>query len=150
VAVGNDAQFRKLADLVGRPEWADDPRFARNRDRVGNRDLVDGMVQEMIATRTRAEWIEALDAAGIPAGPINDVAEALDSPQTRGRGMVTDFDHPALGLIRMLGLPIRQEGTPASIRRHPPLLGEHTDEVLSDMVGLAASEIERLRAGGVI
>ncbi len=150
VAVGNDAQFRKLADLVGRPEWADDPRFARNRDRVENRDLVDGMVQGVIETKTRAEWIEALDAAGIPAGPINDVAEALGSPQTQGRGMVAEIDHPALGLIRMLGLPIVQTGTPAAIRRHPPLLGEHTDEILREVAGLTDGEIERLRAGGIV
>ncbi len=150
VAVGNDAQFRKLTVLLGRPEWADDPRFARNRDRVEHRDLVDGMVQEVIATRTRADWIELLDDAGIPSGPINDVAEALSSSQTRGRGMVTEVSHPALGLIRMLGLPIVQEGTPATIRRHPPLLGEHTAEVLADLAGMSIEEIDRLRSAGII
>lgn len=150
LAVGNDAQFRKLAELVGRPEWGEDPRFARNRDRVENRDQIDALVQEVMGTRTRAEWIGALDQAGIPSGPINDVAEALASAQTVGREMVADIEHPALGLIRMLGLPIVQEGTPAAIRRHPPLLGEHTDEVLAGLAGLSADAIAALREDGVI
>jgi succinate--hydroxymethylglutarate CoA-transferase len=150
VAVGNDDQFRRLAELAGHPEWAEDSRFARNRDRVEHRTEIDGLVQAVISTRSRDEWIRALDEAGIPSGPINDVAEALSSPQTEGRGMVTEYPHPALGPIRMLGLPIVQEGTPASIRRHPPLLGEHTDEVLSEVAGLSDDEIASLRADGIV
>jgi len=149
VSVGNDAQFRRLADLLGHPEWAEDPRLARNRDRVDNRALVDGLVQSAIAGRTRAEWIERFDDAGIPAGPINDVAEALASAQTEGRDMVTEVEHPVLGMIRMLGLPIRFDGTPAAIRRHPPMLGEHTDEILVG-IGRTPDQIERLRAEGVV
>jgi crotonobetainyl-CoA:carnitine CoA-transferase CaiB-like acyl-CoA transferase len=149
VAVGNDEQFRRLAEILGHPEWTDDERFARNRDRVTNREVVDGMIAELMITKTRREWIAELDRAGIPSGPINDVAEALASPQTVGREMVAEVEHPVAGLVRMLGLPLRFDGTPSSIRRHPPMLGEHTEEVLVE-VGLDASEIDRLRASGVV
>jgi crotonobetainyl-CoA:carnitine CoA-transferase CaiB-like acyl-CoA transferase len=150
VAVGNDEQFRKLAVLLDSPEWADDPRFARNRDRVANRELIDGLIQQEFGTRTRSEWIEEFDRVGIPSGPINNVAEALSSPQTRARDMVTAVDHPLLGLVRMLGLPISFDGTPATIRSHPPGLGEHTAEVLGEMLGMGGSEIDDLRARGVV
>jgi crotonobetainyl-CoA:carnitine CoA-transferase CaiB-like acyl-CoA transferase len=150
LAVGNDAQFRKLAEVVGRPEWADDPRFARNRDRVEHRDMIDGLIQEIVGSRTRSEWMTDLDAAGVPAGPINDVAEALAAPHARGRDMVTELEHPILGMIRTLGLPIRLDATPTSIRRHPPMMGEHTDEVLTELAGMSPAQIARLRADGVV
>lgn len=150
VAVGNDDQFARFAAILGQPRWAEDERFARNRDRVNNRDLIDGMIAELMAEKSRADWIELLDAQGIPAGAINDVAEALSSPQTIGRGMVTEVDHPLLGMVKMLGLPIRFDDTPASIRRHPPTLGEHTDEILMEVVGLDPDEINELRRTGVV
>jgi crotonobetainyl-CoA:carnitine CoA-transferase CaiB-like acyl-CoA transferase len=150
VAVGNDDQFRKLAALLDSPEWADDARLARNRDRVEHRDLIDGLIQQKFGARTRSEWIEALDQVGIPSGPINNVAEALSASQTQARDMVTEVDHPLVGLVRMLGLPIRFDRTPATIRSHPPGLGEHTSEILGDMLGMERSEIEDLRAGGVV
>ena len=108
------------------------------------------MIQEAISAKPRAAWIDALDGAGIPSGPINTVAEALDSPQTRGREMVTEIEHPVIGMMRMLGLPIRQEGTPATIRRHPPMLGEHTDEILGEYLGMSTDQIDRLRSAGVL
>ena len=150
VAVGNDEQFRKLASLLDSPEWADDPRFARNRDRVEHREVIDDLIQQKFAARTRSRWIEELDRAGIPSGPINNVAEALSSPQTGARDMVTEVDHPLLGMVRMLGLPIRFDGTPSTIRSHPPGLGEHTAEILQGMLEMDDTEIDDLRARGVV
>jgi glutaryl-CoA transferase len=139
IAVGNDAQFARLADLLGHPEWAGDGRFARNRDRVVNRDLVDAMVAGVVASATRQHWVEALVGAGIPAGPINRVSEALASEAARD--MVTTVEHPAIGDVRLTGVPFRMEGTPASVTRPPPLLGEHTAEVLRDVLGMDPDEI---------
>ncbi len=148
VAVGNDGQFAAFVRVLGRPEWSTDPGFARNQDRVQNRSEIDGLVAEIIATRTRAEWIEMLDAAGIPAGPINLVSEALASPQTIARDMVVEMDHPIVGPIRMLGLPLRFSETPAGIRLPPPELGADTASLLSEL-GLTAEEIDSLRQRGI-
>ena len=149
VAVGNDAQFARFAAVVGHPEWAGDPRFARNRDRVEHRELIDGLIQHELATRTRAAWISAFADAGIPAGPINSVAEALSSEQVLARHMVATVRHPEIDEVDLLGVPFRFAATPASIRRPPPLLGEHTNEVLAEL-GMTPAEIAGLRTDGVI
>jgi crotonobetainyl-CoA:carnitine CoA-transferase CaiB-like acyl-CoA transferase len=149
VAVGNDAQFARFAAVVGHPEWAGDPRFARNRDRVEHRELIDGLIQHELATRTRAAWISAFADAGIPAGPINSVAEALSSEQVLARDMVATVRHPEIDEVDLLGVPFRFAATPASIRRPPPLLGEHTNEVLAEL-GVTPAEIAGLRTDGVI
>jgi crotonobetainyl-CoA:carnitine CoA-transferase CaiB-like acyl-CoA transferase len=149
LAVGNDRQFVVLAGLLGHPEWADDPRFATNPERVRNRHLVDGMVAEVIITRPRADWVEAMGAAGIPSGPINRVSEALASPQTVARAMVVDLDHSVAGPVRVLGLPISMSGTPPSIRFEPPALGAHTDDVLAGL-GYSPGEIAGFHRSGVV
>lgn len=149
LAVGNDRQFAVLAAEVGHPEWADDPRFATNPERVRNRELVDSMVAEVIVTRTRAEWVEVLDGVGIPSGPINRVSEALSSPQTTAREMVVETGHSVAGPLRMLGLPIELSETPATIRHEPPALGADTDGVLGEL-GYSPEEIATLRASGVV
>ncbi len=148
VAVGNDGQFAAFARALGRPEWSTDPRFARNQDRVRNRTEIDDQVIEIISKRTRADWIELLDAAGIPAGPINLVSEALTSPQATARDMVVEIEHPTVGLIRTLGLPIRFSDTPAGIRLPPPELGADTESLLLEL-GLGPEEIESLRMKGI-
>ncbi len=149
IAVGNDAQFAVFARALGHHEWAGDPRFARNPDRVRNRETIDALIAEVITTRTRAEWMELLDGIGIPAGPINSVSEALSSPQTVARAMVVEGEHPLVGTFRSLGLPVRFSETPASIRRVPPGLGADTDEVLAEL-GYSATAVERLRREGVV
>jgi crotonobetainyl-CoA:carnitine CoA-transferase CaiB-like acyl-CoA transferase len=149
IAVGNDGQFRALASLLGHPEWADDPRFARNADRVANRDDLDARIRAITVRRTRAEWISDLGRAGIPSGSINSVAEALSTDQASAREMVREVEHPLIGTLRMLGLPIRLDRTPASIERPPPTLGEHTDEVLRE-AGFTDTEIDDLRSRRII
>jgi len=133
VAVGNDTQFARFAELLGHPEWATDQRFTRNRDRVAHRDTIDGLIREVLVTKTRSEWLAALDPAGIPAGPINSVAEALGSRQTLERAMVVEVEHPGAGLQQIVGIPFLMFGTPPSVRRPPPMLGEHTEEVLAQI-----------------
>jgi crotonobetainyl-CoA:carnitine CoA-transferase CaiB-like acyl-CoA transferase len=142
--VGNDRQFQVLAGLVSHPEWAEDPRFATNPERVRNRDDVDRMVGEVIAGKTRAEWVEIFEEAGIPAGSINLVSEALSSPQAVAREMVMD-----VGPFRTLGLPIEMSATPSSVRHEPPLLGVDTDAVLEEL-GYTTADIAELRARGVV
>jgi crotonobetainyl-CoA:carnitine CoA-transferase CaiB-like acyl-CoA transferase len=149
LAVGNDRQFVLFAGEVGHPEWAEDSRLATNPGRVRNRDLVDRMVGEVIATRSRREWVEILDRVGVPSGPINLVSEALSSPQTRAGEMVVDVEHSVAGSLRTLGLPIEMSETPASIRLEPPLLGADTDAVMVEL-GYSDQEIAALRHAGVV
>jgi crotonobetainyl-CoA:carnitine CoA-transferase CaiB-like acyl-CoA transferase len=149
IGVGNDVQFRALCELLGHPEWAGDARFIRNEDRVRHRDELESLIAEHIGARTRAEWVEDLSAAGIPNGPVSSVAEALSSPHAIAREMVTSVDHPTIGSFLSLGLPMRLSDNPTSIRRHPPLLGEHTDEVLSEL-GYDEGAISKLHADGVV
>jgi succinate---hydroxymethylglutarate CoA-transferase len=149
LAVGNDRQFAVLAGELGHPEWAEDSRFATNPERVRNRDLVDDMVEAVIVTRTRAEWVETFDAAGIPSGPINRISETLASPQALARKMVTEMRHSVAGTFRSLGLPIGLSETPGSIRLEPPILGADTDTVLVEL-GLSLEEIAGLRSSAVV
>jgi len=149
LAVGNDRQFAVFAKAVGHPEWAEDPGLSANPERVRNRERVDRLVGELIATRTRSEWVALFDEAGIPSGPINSVSEALASGQTEAGAMVVEVDVPGVGPVRTLGLPIRMSDTPTSIRRGAPTLGADTGEVLVEL-GFTADEIEALRAGGVV
>jgi crotonobetainyl-CoA:carnitine CoA-transferase CaiB-like acyl-CoA transferase len=150
VAVGNDGQFARLAEVVGHPEWAKDERYSKNPARVANREALDGLIAQALKTGKTAGWIEKLRAAGVPCGPINTVAEALNDPHTLARDMVRTVTHPKVGELKMVGIPFRMNGTPPSIRRAPPLLGEHTDEVLSGELGLSAARIAELRADKVI
>ena len=150
VAVGNDSQFARFAESVGHAGWARDARFAKNPDRVANREVLDGLIAQALKAGNTAAWIEKLRAAGVPCGPINSVAEALNDTHTLAREMVRTVPHPKVGDLRMVGIPFRMNGTPATIRRAPPLLGQHTEEVLSGELGLSADRIARLRAEKVI
>ncbi len=150
VAVGNDAQFARLCALVGRPELADDPDFATNAARIRNRGRLIPMIAEMLKARTSEEWRAALEAEGVPCGPINALDEVFADPQVEARGMRFELDHPCAGRVPMVASPMRFSDTPLEHRRPPPLLGEHTDIVLGELLGLDAGEIARLRDGGVI
>ena len=150
VAVGNDGQFVRFAETVGHPEWARDARFAKNPDRVTNREVLDDLIAQTLKREKSSTWIEKLRAAGVPCGPINSVAEALTDPHTLARGMVRTVKHPTVGDLRMVGMPFRFSNTPEAIRRVPPLLGQHTEEVLGTELGFSAERIAQLRAEKVI
>ena len=150
VAVGNDGQFARFAETVGHPEWARDSRFAKNPDRVMNREALDDLIAQTLKREPSSTWIEKLRAAGVPCGPINSVAEALNDPHTLARGMVRTMKHPKVGDLRMVGIPFRFSATPEAIRRAPPLLGQHTEEVLGTDLGFSSERIAQLRAEKVI
>jgi succinate---hydroxymethylglutarate CoA-transferase len=150
VAVGNDSQFAKFAVVLGHAEWATDPRFIKNPDRVMNRDVLDGLIKTELQREGAESWITKLMAAGIPSGRINSVAQALAAPHAIARDMVTSVEHPTAGTVKMLGIPFRFSDTPASIRRAPPLLGQHTEAVLRDELGFSDARITALRAEKVI
>jgi formyl-CoA transferase len=150
VAVGNDGQFAKFAAVLGHAEWVQDPRFAKNPDRVGHREAIDALIGAVLQREGAEHWIERLTAAGIPCGRINSVAQALAAPHAIARGMVTAVEHPTAGRLRMLGIPFRFSATPAGIRRAPPLLGQHTAAVLRDELGLSDERLAALRKEKVI
>ena len=145
----NQANWERIADVLGHPEWRGDSRFATNTARMANLAALTAAMNAVIATRTRSHWIEAFDAAGVPVGPVHTIGEALDHPQTRARGMVVDLEHPRAGSIKALGSPLHFSRTPAEVKRPAPLLGEHTREVLREF-GYDDGEIDRLVAAGVV
>ena len=150
LAVGNDGQWQKLCRLLGRPELAVDPRFATNPARVQHRDVLIPMLQEVFVTQDSAFWLGEIAAAGIPCGPVQTLDQVFADPQVLARNMVWTVPHPAVGEVRLTGSPLKLSETPVAYRTHPPLLGEHTDEVLTALLGYAPEEVARLRAEGAV
>ncbi len=150
VAVGNDAQFARFAECLGYGEWASDERFVKNADRVVNRTIIDGLIQEVIGTNTADHWIKTLLVADVPASRVNSVERALVDEQTLANDMVVEIDHPAAGMMKMLGVPYRFSDTPAGVELAPPLLGADTDDILQNDLGADAATIDRYRKAGVI
>jgi crotonobetainyl-CoA:carnitine CoA-transferase CaiB-like acyl-CoA transferase len=149
VAVGSERQWTRFCSAIGVPALASDPRFATNGDRVTNRDLLRPMLEERFRAAGSASWLRALVEAEVPSGPINDILAAFALPQSRARSMAVTVEHPVLGPIRQVGLPMKLSSTPGSIRTAPPLLGEHTDEVLAEL-GYDLSAVADLRARRVV
>ena len=152
LAIGNDGQYRKFCEFAGVPALADDPRFATNSARIVNRAALVPEVASIIARQPSAHWMSKLEPLGVPCGPINTLDQVFADPQIKARGMTVDLPHPAAGgkPTRLIASPIKLSETPVEYRRAPPTLGEHTEEVLRELLGLAPSEIEALRERGVV
>ncbi|HYZ45404.1 MAG TPA: CoA transferase [Xanthobacteraceae bacterium] len=150
LGVGNERQFARVAEVLGHPEWAKDARFTSNRARVENRAVLDGLINAAVSHGKADAWLTKLKAAGIPCGKINSVAEALEDAQTAARRMVETIEHPAAGALKMLGIPFKFSATACSVRRPPPTLGQHSEEILSGDLGLDDEAIADLRRTKVI
>ena len=143
----NQANWQRLARVLGAPQWIDDARFRTNADRMKNLEALVALMSERLKTRRAREWIVALEAEGVPCGPINSIAEMAADAQTAAREMVVQLEHPRAGRTRALGLPIKLSATPGKVSRPAPLLGEHTREVLAEF-GFSPAEVEALIAEG--
>jgi crotonobetainyl-CoA:carnitine CoA-transferase CaiB-like acyl-CoA transferase len=150
LAVGNDGQFAKFCQVAGRPEIATDPRFAKNQDRVRNRGVLVPLLEGILKARRKSEWLSALEAAKVPCGAINNLAEVFADPQVRERGMVHQWEHPLAGPLQLVGSPIKLGATPVRDYGPPPLLGQHTEQVLAEVLGWNPERIAALRAQEVI
>jgi crotonobetainyl-CoA:carnitine CoA-transferase CaiB-like acyl-CoA transferase len=148
VAVGNDSQFRAYCGVLGLPELADDPRFATNPGRVVNRETLVPMLVERMALDARDHWLAELERVGVPAGPINTLDQVYEDPQVRFRQMRRELPHPAAGKVPIAASPLRFSGSPVEYRRAPPMLGEHTEQVLRERLGLSDSDIQAMASGG--
>lgn len=144
-----DKRWRSFCDLLGAPEWFDDPRFNSNGGRFQHRYELAKLIEERLQAKTSDEWEQILNDHGIPCGPIYPMDQALDHPQVRHRAMVIEREHPTMGLVRLLGLPVKLRETPGDVRLPPPLLGQHTDEILRE-IGLSDQEISELRRAKIV
>jgi formyl-CoA transferase/CoA:oxalate CoA-transferase len=150
IGVANDGLFKAFAPLCGRADWLADARYATNAARVENRHALEAELKPIIASRTVDAWVGLLDGVGIPAGPVLNVLQALAHPQVVARGMVVEAAHPTAGNIRMTGVPVKLSDTPGQPLGRPPLLGEHTDAALADVLGLTAEELAALHQVGAL
>jgi crotonobetainyl-CoA:carnitine CoA-transferase CaiB-like acyl-CoA transferase len=150
LACGNDNLYRKFCEVAGCGELADDPRFVSNGKRVENRAELTRLLQAIFFAKTTHQWVELLEAAGVANGPINDVEQVFEEPQVKARGVKIELDHPVAGRLPLVASPMRFSGTPLEYRLAPPVLGQHTEEVLRSVLALSEGEVARLRADGVI
>jgi crotonobetainyl-CoA:carnitine CoA-transferase CaiB-like acyl-CoA transferase len=145
----NQSNWERIAEVLGHPEWRDDPRYVSNTDRMANLDSLTAAMNAVLLTRNRAHWSAAFDAAGVPAGPVHSIGEALSHPQTLARGMVVDLVHPQAGATKAIGCPIHFSETPTQITRPAPLLGQHTRELLRQY-RYSDAEIDAFVAQGAV
>ena len=150
VAVTSEKMWEEFCYLMGIPEFIHDPRFDVNKKRVINRDELIPMLEEMIAARDSGEWLSAFKKVKIPCGRVNTMDRVFNHPQIKPRNMVVEVKHPTADKIKLVGIPVKYSETPGSIRLPPPLLGEHTEEILSDLLGYSKEEIGALRQEGIV
>ena len=150
LAVGNDRQFARLCELVNKPEWATDERFMTNAARVEQRETLISLLKPIFAARRVEEWLTALEGAEIPCGPINTLDKTFAEPQVAAREMLVTMAHPTIGELPLVGSPLKLSQTPIDYRLPPPSLGEHTKEILRDVLGCTERQIKSLRTGGVV
>lgn len=150
LTVGNDSQFRKFAEVAGQSQWATDPRFLTNKLRVANRSELIPLIRQATVFKTTAQWVDELEAAGVPCGPVNDLAQVFADPQVLARGLALELPHALGGRVAQVASPIRLSETPVEYRRAPPLLGEHTSQVLQELLGVSGDEVVALREAGVL
>ena len=150
LACGNDNLFRKFCEVAGCQALADDPRFVTNGKRVENRVEITRLLSDIIAKRTTRDWVDALEVAGVPNGPINNLKQVFEEPQAVARGLRIELDHPLAGKVSLVRSPMRFSETPLEHKTPPPTLGQHTDEVLRGLLKMGDEEIGRLRAAGVL
>ncbi len=150
LAVGNDGQFAKFCDVAGRPELAKDARFAKNQDRVRNRAVLVPLLEDIMQQRGKPQWLAALEAAKVPCGAINNLAEVFADPQVNERGMVDRWEHPFQPGLKLVASPMKLGVTPVRTDRAPPLLGQHTDEVLGELLQRTPAQLADLKDRKVV
>lgn len=150
LAVGNDGQFRKLCEFAGHAALADDPRFATNPQRVANRREIVRLVGEFMRAKPQAHWVEGLAKAGVPCSPVNDIAQVFEDPQVVARGMKITMPHASGVDVPLIASPIKMSKTPPAYRHAPPICGQHTDEVLDELLGIGGEELAALRGRGIV
>ncbi|WP_407406992.1 CaiB/BaiF CoA transferase family protein [Peribacillus sp.] len=149
VAVGNDEQFKRFMTVLGRPELADHEPFMHNKDRLQNKEELVTIIEALLKSKTKKEWKTQLDIAGIPNGPIQTIAEMFEDPQIQAREMLVEMDHPKVGNLRVTGSPLKLSKTPVTMRKHPPLYGEHTESILEEL-GYSPEDITKFKQNKII
>ena len=150
LAVGNDSQFASFCHAAGRPELAQEERFKTNSQRIVHRDALSPIIAAIMRTRTKAEWMQVLDAANVPCGPINNMKEVFEEPQVQFRKLRVDMPHPSGGTVPVVRSPLRLSETPVEYRLPPPTLGQHNEEVLKGLLGKSEVELQQLKTAGIV
>ena len=150
IAVGNDRQFVRLCELLGKPELAANEKFAMNSTRVQNREEIIALLASIFKMASVAEWLEKLDKAEIPCGPINNFEQVFSMPQVKEREMLVQMEHPTIGALPLVGSPLKMSATPVEYRIPPPLMGEHTEDILMDVLGYSNEKVKELRNRGCV
>jgi crotonobetainyl-CoA:carnitine CoA-transferase CaiB-like acyl-CoA transferase len=150
VGVANNSLWERFCRAIEREDLVRDPRFETEAQRVANRDALTALLNETLSARPADEWLARLEKAGVPAGRIKTVAEVCESPHLKARGMAVSVDHPKAGAVTMMGVPVRLWATPGAVSAPPPLLGQHTDEVLTRLLRMPPAKVAKLRAAGVV